>query len=294
MPIMDLIRWFTGQDRRWAPSTVRQYRAALTCMIEAAAAARRISAEGQETLIAHLKSGPAPRDRHEEPRRTSAKKRKSVPIKEWGRLIGALINGDERDKLAASFISCNLPLGLRPVEYQDACSDGRTLKVINAKATNGRSFGMTRDIDLAPVTDQNPSFPAFLLRFLQRLREAAAEAGGWARLWSRIAARIARACKRCAIRRVSLYSTRHAALATAKQLLSMEEVAALAGHKTTRTATVHYAKRRSGLSARLRCGAPTPETTSQVKPSRKAERQTNIEYHEAAARTPSSIRAFPA
>jgi hypothetical protein len=90
---------------------------------------------------------------------------------------------------------------------------------------------------------------------LVRLKARAAEIG-FKRLWQRMASLIARACKRIKIARVSLYTSRHQGMANAKAWMSDEQVAAAAGHKTTRTAALHYAKRRSGWGDKIRQVCP--------------------------------------
>jgi hypothetical protein len=76
-----------------------------------------------------------------------------------------------------------------------------------------------------------------LVDLLSLLQTRAAVAGEFCRFWIRLGALIARACERIGIRRVALYTTRHAGMSNAKAWMSPEEVAASAGHKTTLTAT---------------------------------------------------------
>ena len=89
---------------------------------------------------------------------------------------------------------------------------------------------------------------------------------------------IARACKRIRIKRLAPYSTRHVGMATAKIWMSPAEVAASSGHKTTATATKHYARRQTGWrNKRQRVIHPMPEAVAQVSRSLKANRAENIE-----------------
>jgi tRNA A37 N6-isopentenylltransferase MiaA len=92
--------------------------------------------------------------------------------------------------------------------------------------------------------------------------------------------RIARACRRIRIKRVAPYSTRHVGMATAKTWISPEHVAASAGHKTTATATAHYARRQAAWRKISRFVHPMPEEFNRVIRPLKANRTENIEYWE--------------
>lgn len=273
-----LLDWFVSQNGRWRPSTIRQYRAALRFAIETTARLGALMPARADHLIRRVAAGPIPLSKQEGPKRTSRRKRKTVSLGEFALLLRELRAGSGDDRLAAWFLGVNVHLALRPCEYERACLRGTVLAVPNAKATNGRALGDTRVLDISGIAERRPSFPAALRCLLLALKVRAQAVGGYKTLLSRLAARIARACERIGIGRVALYTTRHVALATAKQVMSPEEVATLAGHKTTATAATHYARRRSGLSHKFPTARPDPAAVRNVISSPKVSRMTNVEH----------------
>lgn len=253
------VSWFLAQDEAWSKNTIKAYRASLHCMLERAAALKILDAGEFKTLGAQLGGE---RSRHPavmpkgDPRRTSALKRKSVDLDERKRLMAHLrkIPGDTSETLRA-LIYFGPDLGLRFVEYLTAETRDTTLHVTCAKATNGRALAQVRTIDLSGFS---ASEQAALRSFLLRIKRLAREAGSAKKLHARLAKALSRACITISIEKISLYTLRHQALATAKRTMSPVAVAALAGHKTTRTASQHYASKRSGWRRALRV-SPTPD-----------------------------------
>jgi hypothetical protein len=265
------VDWFAAQHNRWAPATISQYRAALRQAIEDSGTT--LAKEELGGLAGRLTEGP--RARQGGSPRTSARKRRSVPRGEFRRLIRRLIAGPHPDdRLAARLLSHNVLLFLRPVEWQTAAVENGFLIIRNAKATNGRAFGRERRRDLRDYGDDGVTD---LCNLLVTLSTRAAAAGGYGRIWARLASRIARACEHVEIKRIAPYSTRHVGMANAKSWMSPAEVAASAGHKTTATATSHYAKRRTGwgLEAK-RVARPSAEDVEKVIRSPKASREENL------------------
>ncbi len=273
-----LLRWFFAQNRRWRPATVRLYRAGLRYVIERIEAAGAITKGDADLLRQQLAKAPEPLQKGTGPRRGATKKRKTVTEKEVLALACELENGDQWDQLAARFLVINLSLSLRPSEYTGAVLEGSALKVRNGKATNGRGHSAIKSITVPSATADHPDFPPVLRTFLKHLDTHRVMAGSEKRLWSRLASRLGRACQRLSIRRVSPYTTRHVALATAKQQMSPEEVAALAGHRTTATAVTHYARRRSGLAQAIVCARPDPAAVEKVISSPKSTRTANFDH----------------
>lgn len=255
--IVDFVGWFCAQDDRWAPATVRYYRAAIQHHLDAIPLESGLRA----SLDARVSEGPTPRDGGQ--RKTSARKRKSVSRDEVLKLEAVLgASGKPDDLLIRGYLIFGAALFLRPVEYLRARVEGTTLIVPNAKATNGRANGKVRDRDIADMGDRAI---ASLVMFLDRLRAAATSAGSWKTLLDRLASRLARVCKSLGIARVSLYTMRHVGMATAKSWMEPVEVAAAAGHGSVRTATSHYAKRRTGWVGLRLAGRPSPESVARVR-----------------------------
>jgi hypothetical protein len=266
-----VVDWFASQDNQWAPATISQYRGAIIQAIEDGVS--NLTAEEVENLVARLAEGPSPR--RSGPRRTSARKRKSIPRPEFVRLIQWLIVGRHPDDLLiARLLNHNVRLFLRRIEWQTAAVQDGFLVVRNAKATNGRALGLERRRNLG---DYGAAGVRDLCDLLTTLTVLAAKAGGYKNLWGRLASRIARACKQVHIRRVAPYTTRHVGMANAKSWMSPAEVAASAGHKTTATATSHYAKRRTGWGDKVeRVARPSAEDVEKVIKSPKASREQNL------------------
>jgi integrase len=255
--LLDVIDWFCEQDGRWAESTIRQYRAALMMELELSAFLPAV----RSALFDQLQRGPSAKMSGQ--RRTSARKRKSLPVAEFMRLEQILkASGRADDKLLRGFLVFGAAIFLRPVEYLNARVEGMTLFVMNAKATNGRANGKERERNLAPM---GKKAIATLVTFLNRLRAAVEEAGTWKLLHDRLASRLARVCKSVGIARVSLYTLRHVGIATAKRWMSPIEVAAAAGHASARTAMSHYAKRRTGWIGLRLAGLPSTASIRAVR-----------------------------
>ncbi|WP_332712776.1 hypothetical protein [Pelagibacterium mangrovi] len=255
--VVDVIDWFCRQDDRWSPSTVRQYRAAILHELETT----RLFPTVRAQLEMWLHKGPAPREKG--PKRTSARKRKSLPIAQFTRLDRFLkSSGRDDDWLIRCFMGFGVALFPRPSEYLGAWIEGTSLFIRNAKATNGRANGEHRERDIA---DMGPRAISALRKFLHKLKEAVAAAGSWKKLHDRLASRLARVCKTLGIPRVSLYTLRHVGMATAKTWMTPAQVAAASGHASIRTATSHYAKRRTGWVGLKMAGRPSPESVAQVR-----------------------------
>lgn len=275
--LAETVSWFIGQKNRWSASTVRQYRSALWFAVEDGHS-RGFVTEANALRDA-LTKGPSPKPKRSV-RLTSARKRKNVPIDEFERLVAVLKSGNELDQLASLYLDCNIRIGLRPIEWQSVILKEKVLVVRCAKFTNDRGIAEFRGLDLEPVTvtPERRNFVRTVQRLSRRLGTAAEAAGGWPKLWSRIASRIARACRVLAIRRIALYTTRHIALATAKQIMVSVEVAALAGHASDRTAMTHYARRRTGFAAHITCASPVPGLSALVRQPPRTVRQSNGKF----------------
>jgi hypothetical protein len=191
-----------------------------------------------------------------------------VPEAEIYLLGNKLVQGDGRDDLLiARLLLHNCKLFLRPKEFQGARIEGHILRVKNAKASNGRANGEVRDRDLTGYPEI-----ADLDELLATLPQTAAEAGGWTKLWGRLSSRLARVCRVLGIKRVSLYTTRHQGMANAKTWMTAEQLAAAAGHRSTRTAVTHYAHRTKAWRTVRRVALPTEASVAMVKSSPKARR----------------------
>ena len=148
-------------------------------------------------------------------------------------------------------------LGLRPCEWLNANVVVNTLQISTAKRGNGDSINDVRSIQL---TSLPPNVVKLVSGLIDELRLLFAESNkSWRRILGRLGERLARVCARIGIRRWSLYTIRHVAVASWKKAgLSNGEIAALAGHSSTRTARQHYAGGRHGWKADFACARLDP------------------------------------
>ena len=263
--IGEVIRWFVERDCAWQKNTISAYRASLFCVVEWAASKRLVDPKEARSLNSTLEQAEMegrPRRRPAGlPPRTSGKKRKSVREDEQWALRGHFAKKKGRvAKLLGAFMHFGPQLGLRPIEYAQAIVRDQVLHVRCAKATNGRGVAVHRTIDLSSLPQREILALELFLAFFRRLLS---DAGTWSRLHASLSKALTRACDTLRIARVSLYTLRHQTLATAKRSMTPQEVAALAGHKTTKTARQHYARRWSGWKRPLRV-CPTPDMVERV------------------------------
>jgi hypothetical protein len=235
--IDDARGWLEEMRRFYTPNTFRQYRNALAFHFES---------RGEDaTRLRSLAQGPERvKPRHGQ---TSSGKQKKIPVKRAVRIIKALRETNRKwELLAADLFEGSIRCGLRPIEWEDAMVIDDLLIIQNAKATNGRGNGKERTIHLTPEDEE------VALRIASAIRQVPAGIN-----WL--------ACARAAFYETrvtlypktiyTLYTARHQFSANMKAQFSREMVADLMGHKTTRTAAVHYGKRRS---AWRRLAALTP------------------------------------
>ena len=161
------------------------------------------------------------------------------------------------------FVQLDTRFGLRPCEWARARIIGRTLVILNAKFSNDRASGVDRCISLERVPGQMVLGINQLIGLIRTLIE---KYGSWEKAHDILAERLARICRRLRLVRISLYSMRHAAIATWKRAkLSRVEIAALAGHISIKTACRHYAPSKHGWDPQIVCAKADPRTISVVR-----------------------------
>ncbi|WP_240691019.1 site-specific integrase [Burkholderia cepacia] len=243
----DVVAYMKRHAHEWKWSTFRQYQASLVCryQIEYERNGDRIFEATADEIRALPYSNCKP---EREPGQTSSRKRKGIPKRDYDVLVANLANpkqGGDYAKRTALWLMAALSTGLRPCEWQKAelSEDESALVVQNAKATNGRATGVSRTVPVR--TDDLPVIRAHL----DALRELRAKGMTFNQIHNRCGEALNRACKaiwgKDSSKRYALYSARHQFAANTKAVASPEEVAALLGHSSTRTARRHYAPRRS-------------------------------------------------
>lgn len=204
------------------------------------------------------------------PKRTSSAKLKSGSYAELRKIVGdfarrsRLPSGlDRTDTVLSMLVKISPYVGLRPCEWLHATIVGQNLNVLNAKCGNGRALGQMRVIGLSWLPLKIITLVSHLIR---QVRLLFAEVGSnWRKILGRLRGAAGASLCTIGIRRWSLYTTRHVAIANWKRAsLSDAEIAALAGHSSTRTARQHCAGGRLGWSAKFACARPDPHLVAGI------------------------------
>ena len=260
---------FGDTDLVYRPATTRLYQQQVKAVIARKLSDGELSQERARSGFAEIKAlllarrGPCPK-------RTSRTKLKGGTYAEFRRILADFVRRsrlpsglDRTDTVLATMVKVGPFVGLRPCEWLRATIMGHTLRVVNAKSGNGRALGEEREIGLSGLPLKIVTLVSHLIRLVPLLF---AEAGNnWRKVLGRLGERLARVCARIGIRKWSLYTTRHVAIANWKRAgLSDAEIAALAGHSSTRTARQHYAGGRHGWTEEFACARPDPDLVAEI------------------------------
>lgn len=236
---MTIVTWLSDSRATLSRSNFRMRKAALAYWLENA------DIDGAGAALSALRTVP-PDGTVKKGTKTSAKKQKGLSTRDRDRLFEWLSKSDNPwAPVVESFIRVGTLTGLRPIEWRTAAIthiDGKPhLAIKNAKYTNGRANGPNRHQDLS-------EFDAADLVLIEAHLSVLA-ISDWRKMIRNCRALLLRANDQLWPRRgqnVTLYSTRHQFSANAKLQLSRQGVAALMGHRSTRTAGSHYARRVQG------------------------------------------------
>lgn len=184
--------------------------------------------------------------------KTSNQKAKRISINELGELAkyAKSIKGKWM-KPAMLWMTANLIVGLRPCEWRSAYieqSEGHTIMVIkNAKNTNGRSHGELRHIELSQLKREELCLVMLQLNATKLFATNDVEWNKYYLGVRKAIYKITRGLLPAKRKYATLYTSRHQFAADAKSSgMSKVEVAALMGHATDETATMHYGKKKHG------------------------------------------------
>lgn len=207
-------------------------------------------------------------------RKTSALKEKKFPHPEFERALAYLtkFSKSKYSLVLADWLVAGITTGLRPIEWQatdievvedEGAPNGRWvwLYVLNAKATNGRSNGLVRTIDISEFDDQTVgAIRRMSTRGLAWLNELTYDhhQSQCSQLLYQISEKIFTAPGLGRKKTYCLYSLRHQFIANMKAIKRSEEVSALVGHIVTETAHSHYAKSRTAWDEQDLIGVPDP------------------------------------
>ena len=151
------------------------------------------------------------------------------------------------DGLLGCWLEAAVLTGMRPGEWETAVLKGDYLIVLNAKNTNGRSFGIERILNLSNLDEESyEAIEKFMHKLLYSLK---INDGNFERIYTGCRQRLRRITQELwspKKKHPTLYCCRHQFSADMKNTLSKKEIAALMGHGTDETATQHYGKKRYG------------------------------------------------
>jgi integrase len=181
--------------------------------------------------------------------RTSAKKKKSINPEEIRLINDYLVTSKNQWSGALRiWISAGCLTGLRPIEWKTATIDNDTSTIVvqNAKATNGRSIGKTRTIDISHLTETERKDVDNQISIVNTINQKAL----WKQYYegcSNLLKYSSRKLFPSKKKHPTLYSCRHQFSANMKASgCSRREVAALMGHISDLTAQAHYGKKIHG------------------------------------------------
>ncbi|MCO5092745.1 hypothetical protein [Bosea sp. (in: a-proteobacteria)] len=263
-------------------NTVSLYRQEYAAILAKLCSELRYSDERRDRHVGEVYAALAKRRGIPPEPRTSSKKRIHIPKAEARRLFKALADrakaeGVESPVLVLALLLFFAPrIGCRLCEWRHALIEGGDLVIRQAKLSDTRAIFPTRRVPLVHLSERQREAVPVLLDLLRR---AISKHGSYHR-WHRAAAELlARMCENTEIARVSFYAFRHIAIGVWTAAgLSPWQIAALAGHASTRTRRRHYG---GGASGWEQDATPIPD----------AERVEALELR-AASREPSGDRTI--
>ncbi|MFA0809382.1 hypothetical protein [Microbulbifer epialgicus] len=271
----DFVDWLISLKPEISSSTWRQYKASTIWFLE-------LKKEVELLEILKNISSDGCRDIREVPiqkRNTSSRKKKSVTEREEEMIVKYLSSTASTSfwaKPTLSLFKAILATGLRPEELKNSFlineneSQGNyefkalpVLKVKNAKHTNGRSHGEFRHLLLNHLDEIDLLYIRIALQYANPhspqgwSKPSGKKATNWHEYYTHLRGHFYRVTSKIfptASRRVTFYSCRHQFIANLKKAkYSRDEIAAIVGHATDDTATVHYGRAKFG---RTRKGLP--------------------------------------
>lgn len=247
-----------AQQPGWAKATWRQNKACLMFRY------RAMGTDDALAAVALLESTPESGAKRRGST-TSGLRSKAISSESLSAVVDRVLAENSRyASILASWLQLGAVFGLRPHEWCQATvlllrpveaglgsaedAPRYYLRVRNAKATNSRSHGEFRHLDLS---DCPKSLIDDADRFCQLMTSA--DINGLYQSYydgcRKLLLRVNDAMGRSGKARIQIYSARHRFSSVVKASHSTQEVAALMGHATDETATWHYGRRASSGGA---------------------------------------------
>lgn len=252
---LQIAEWLmTNKHDQYSKATWRQYRAALVYVFTQQIQDNTDDNSHDLSTAIVLLQKTAPPSGLPDSRQTSAQKQKKMGESDLIRLMDYFNGKPSRHGLATqAWILSGLWTGLRPCEWEAAqLTASNELVITNAKATQGRSHGITRTLDIADLTEQEQQILCLHFEYVQQAKMEPWQDGvsGFERFYSHCRSCLYEATRALWPKRkqfITLYSARHQFSANAKHNdLPLEKIAALMGHASIETATAHYGRRSAG------------------------------------------------
>lgn len=239
-----------------AEASARMYKAALFWMLSN----DHSDASFDAKALLHPEPGPdemAREDRIKQLRRQNARlrprgaqqKAKSLSAPDRATIFEALMANKKSSHAvpAAIWFLAGTITGLRPCEWESAyLTSENKLCLLNAKVSNGRSFGSKRSQDLNLLSESDI---AIVVKHINNVRSSISLGSGYQSFYNACRDILRRTCDSIwpgRSRHPSLYTARHIFAADAKSSFSKEIVAALLGHGSMESASRYYAHSRTG------------------------------------------------
>lgn len=232
------IAWFERFASTLKPSSYRLYKASLVYWFS-----EHKAYQSMLDKIYALNVQFIPSDKMK--RRTSALKNKYITDETLKIILKRLSESDSQyAEFLIRYLLANTFYGFRPSEWASAEDTGRgSIRIKNAKATNGRGNGQFREITYKENSHEFLQAKKLIacLKNLFRTTDWKTIYGSSRRLLIRIQEDIP------IDKRISMYSSRHQFSANMKKnLVSEEELANLMGHSSVNTAKAYYGKKKDG------------------------------------------------
>lgn len=301
---MLIVQYIVGKRTQYTQATYRQYKAALLFYFEANQ--RHYKSDELQQAVEYLESVPQT-DCAKTTNNTSQLRRKNFDASVLNKLIYAISKTTSQfSSITINWLLCGALTGLRPHEWKNAeiieIEGKQYLRVRNGKATNGRSHGEYRHLDISLFSEKEMAMlkdffrvvylyrdhsdigfeglqdkcTQFLKNVNNNLAQGKLKKIGYNKSRGSGVYRTADPVPR----RITLYSVRHFFSSAAKSdLLDRNEIAALMGHKTDKTATEHYGKKRYGRRGKFK-----------VKPKSEEVAKVELKYKNSRVKTPQTIK----
>ncbi len=253
---VSFVTWLFGLKPNIRAGTWRNYRQSAKHIIQAMPDdnAQRALELLENDIIEPISKTKSKAEADEDEAESAATKEKKISYEDFNKIL-VWLQFKSRSETASHLMDWMISTiftGLRPIEWRmtelkieknASALNGQYvwLYVLSAKATNGRSTGIVRTLDLSFM---DPAKIKIIKRHSDRWRNWFLT-GEFDQRKGRLVQLFNRAVQNNTKKQYTLYTLRHQAIANFKSVLSMEETAAIVGHGVTATQAAHYGKKRS-------------------------------------------------